>query len=579
MLIKYRNIVLLILTIFLFSQIPVLADSISAVPLPSSLDPGVLGRDNLKNLQYELKQNSDSVEIEVPSLNINPDSENPQLSFVLKNISLSGNTVYKNEELEKFAEKYIGTEINFNDIQHITNNITSLYYKDGYVTSFAYIPPQSIKDGIVKINIAENNVGKIKINNCKWIKPDYIRKNILKANDIESNKILNINDFKESIEDLKQTPNLKANVYINKGEEPGTTDIIIDVKDRIPLSFGIFNDNQGDYSTGLFRTGFILNNYNLTGYGDSLYASTTLSKGFTGVNTGYTLPVGRYGTKLSVGYGVSKIALGGEYRENDIRGLSHGLFATISQPIYKKQNLIINSDLTFDGRHTATTMYNLPYNNYDLRAVRLGLNALKYDNLGRWSARLENSAGVPILGATDNSSYGVGSSKFYKLNADIRRIQYLPFKTTGIIRSSCQYTPNALLSIEQMGAGGMSTVRGFDERLLMGDVGYNLSFEVIRPIPYLPKITFPLLPEKLSTLNLKNRINFSLFYDQGYTQKIHDYKAGNYTNFLQSVGFGFKSYITNYLTVNTDFGIPLGKKRYDGQNSMRFHLYFNSLIN
>jgi hemolysin activation/secretion protein len=574
--IKLKIAVLLILNIFLCGTQGGYADSSS---VPSSLDAGVLGRDNLKNLQYELKQNPDSVEIQVPSMNIDPDTENPQLSFVLKNVFFTGNTVYKNVQLEKYAEKYIGKEINFNDIQHITNEITALYYQNGYVTSLAYIPPQSVKDGNIKINIAENNVGNIKITNCKWIKPAYIKNNILKANDVESKKILNINDFKESIENLKQTPNLKANVYINKGEEPGTTDIILDIKDKIPLSFGVFNDNQGDDSTGLFRTGFILNNYNLTGYGDSLYASTTLSEGFTGVNTGYSFPIGPYGTKISIGYGISKIALGGEYQENDIRGISHGLFTTLSQPIYKKRNLIVNSDLTVDGRHTETTMYDLPYNKYDVRAVRLGLNASKFDNLGRWYTRLENSIGIPLLGASDNSIYGVGSSKFYKLNADVRRVQYLPFKTTGIFRSSCQYTPNALLSIEQIGAGGMSTVRGYDERLLMGDVGYNFSLELVRPIPYLPKITFPLLSEKFNTIDLKNRINFAVFYDQGYIQRIHDYRAGNHTNFLQSVGFGFKSYITNYLTVNTDFGIPLGRKRYAGQNDIRFHLYFNSLIN
>ena len=49
------------------------------------------------------------------------------------------------------------------------------------------------------------------------------------------------------------------------------------------------------------------------------------------------------------------------------------------------------------------------------------------------------------------------------------------------VRVHGQYTTNNLVATEQLGAGGISSVRGFNERVISADCGYNGSLEIYTP--------------------------------------------------------------------------------------------------
>jgi|TARA_B110000495_G_C22682707_1_gene402879 hemolysin activation/secretion protein len=46
----------------------------------------------------------------------------------------------------------------------LVQELTSYYISQGYFLSKAYIPAQKLKDGIIKINIAEGNINKVEVN-------------------------------------------------------------------------------------------------------------------------------------------------------------------------------------------------------------------------------------------------------------------------------------------------------------------------------------------------------------------------------------------------------------------------------
>ena len=46
----------------------------------------------------------------------------------------------------------------------LVQELTSYYVSQGYFLSKTYIPAQKLKDGIIKINIAEGNINKVKVN-------------------------------------------------------------------------------------------------------------------------------------------------------------------------------------------------------------------------------------------------------------------------------------------------------------------------------------------------------------------------------------------------------------------------------
>lgn len=482
--------------------------------------------------------------------------------------------------MRRYFEPLIGQEIGFDELINKISDISKIYQLMGYITSKAYIPPQKITDGIIKINVLEGKIGQVEVNETKWARTSYLQNNLIKPNNIQESKILNINNLKTTLNDINDKEYLQGKVTLKRGSEPETTDIILNVKDRFPLSFEPSWDNFGRDYTGIQRAGLNIANKNITGFGDTLNNGMDFSKGVFGINTEYSVPLGSNGTELQLGYSHSGIKVGQELKSQEIKGKSNSFRTALSMPLYKKNGLKINSDIAYNMLSSKTeSSINSAYNNkYELRALRTGLNLLKEDNTGRWGSRIEVSTGLPMLGAkTKKEDDSDATSKFVKLEGTITRIQLLPLNSFGIFKLSGQYSHEHLLSAEQMQVGGMYSVRGFKEGVLTGDIGYNLSLEVRKPIPYLPKdISIPYWKDKITKIPLKNKIYFSVFYDQALARELKQNVPYTYKNFMQSIGTGLNFSLTKYINTNMYVGVPIGKQRNDTQNSVRFHFGISS---
>ena len=61
------------------------------------------------------------------------------------------------------TDSVIGKNVTFKELQDLIENFNYLYATKGYVTARAFLPPQTIENGVVKINLVEGTVG----NNCR----------------------------------------------------------------------------------------------------------------------------------------------------------------------------------------------------------------------------------------------------------------------------------------------------------------------------------------------------------------------------------------------------------------------------
>jgi hemolysin activation/secretion protein len=542
------------------------------VVAPTNVDPGVVNKDI--DVQYTFPSSNNSVDIDVSK--VMPKETLTVLQtkkFKLNSINYTGNTVFKTDDLNKISKELVGKDVTLDDLNNVANTITNLYRKQGYITTKAYVPPQIMKDGIAQIQVVEGKIGDIKVEGSKWVRATYIKNNILKKNDIDKNNIFNVNDLSNSLSEVNRPSYLKGNVTLEKGKEQGQTDIVLDLKDRFPLSFEVGWSNQGQELVGTQRAGLYTSLDNVTGFGDKLWANNTLASGTYGLDTGYSLPLGIKGNKLSFGYSFTNTNLGQEYRQYNINGVSDNFETAFVHPLFKGKNFNVESKIAFDMMHSLTSIYgNSTLNHYEDRALRTGISANRTDSLGRWLGDFTVSTGIPLLGATKNSTYGQPDSVFVKFNTNLTRVQKLPYDCLGIMRASTQFATSTLLPSEQMQIGGAYTVRGYNENVLLGDTGYTLSFEGRTPIPFLPKtLNIRYRKDKSVKLPIKDSIKFAMFYDQGLTAVIQQNIPLTYKNFLQSVGTGLRINIGQVMTVNLDLGVPLGRDRYTDQNAVRFH--------
>ena len=199
---------------------------------------------------------------------------NPE--FVLNKLVFEGNDLYSNDFLQKFSTDFINKSVTMDDILYLTTAISRFYQANGYLTSYAFIPPQEVLNGEIKIHIVESKIDNIIMQGNKWTKNRYLQNGVLASNGIQQNKVFDAKKLQLALRELNTQDYLKAQVQVTKNKNDDT-ELILNVKDRVPVGFDVFWDNYGRELTGRQRANLILSYDNLTGFGDKIYGGAILA--------------------------------------------------------------------------------------------------------------------------------------------------------------------------------------------------------------------------------------------------------------------------------------------------------------
>ena len=548
---------------------------------PSGIDPGVQGqstREQMKQLQIEQKfvqpamqKTPDIDQTYKMELQKNLDLQdgrvfNPQ--FHLNKINFEGNTVIKTKKLDKLAKEIEGQDIYFSDLIDFTAKVSRFYQKKGYLTSYASVPEQQIKDGIVTIYIKESRIGSRVIEGEKWANPWYVEHVLAGRKGIQEGDVFDSKALQAVLKEINMDNEYQSvTTSIKKNKDNDMTEIKLELPDRFPVTLDMNWDNYGRDITGRQRWTGILGSQNLTGFGDRIYGGTILSSGSRGAMAGYNIPISKYGTRLNYDFAYTDVSLGGGLRPLKIKGQSMSHFISISHPFIRnaKTDLIGRIGIDFVNTSSETELFGMKLSDYNLRVLRSSLYGMHDDKLGRWLGNLGCDFGFNGLGSSSGFAGGP-QSEFVKVTAGGARVHRLPLDSIAIFRVSGQYSPNRLYPIEQMQIGGPFTLRGYQPAEIIGDYGVAGTFELRFPVPGL-KQAQKILPEKMQVLD--DRIKLAAFYDFGYignNSQMYSYPR----NFLHSVGVGLHMYLTQFLSCQFGFGVPLGHKYYNEQ-SVRFY--------
>ncbi|MDZ3993920.1 ShlB/FhaC/HecB family hemolysin secretion/activation protein [Pseudomonas sp. Teo4] len=78
--------------------------------------------------------------------------------LVLHKVRFEGGTVYPLSDLREHYQPLIGRETTFGELQQFTDRLTQRYQRDGYLLSYAYLPPQDLTDGRVQVVLVEGYI-------------------------------------------------------------------------------------------------------------------------------------------------------------------------------------------------------------------------------------------------------------------------------------------------------------------------------------------------------------------------------------------------------------------------------------
>jgi len=485
--------------------------------------------------------------------------------ILVKKITVENFTLLSEQEIAAITNPYEGKELSLKALQKVADLITDEYRKKGYVTSRAYIPAQTVKDGLVIIKVIEGKLGKLSVQGNRYFKTSLFERKMK----LSKGGYFDYSALQRSLVYINETPDRKAKATLVPGEEPGTTDIVIDVVDRLPIHAGFEYDNYGSRFMDRNRYSLILEDNNLLGFDDKFYYKYTMSeaKHLKQQLGRYVFPVSE---TLNLGgyFLLSKLKLGYELEDLDARGKAgiYGLF--LDKWLVGKDNLDLRFNFGFDYKDIRNYLLGAESSKDEVRLIKMGLDI---DWNGFWGRNIilpELNFGIPdIMGGMDKKSnhssrMGAGG-QFTKALLAYYRLQKLPLETTFLWKNSIQFTHNNLMASEQFQMGGAASVRGYPSAEKSGDRGWYTAPELSFPIYFLPKkAKVPYANEKWYDV-----LRLVVFYDWA-TTRLNSPQLGERKNeTLRGWGFGWRFNLKDNVSMRVEIGYPLGKTPSDSDHA------------
>lgn len=477
-----------------------------------------------------------------------------------------------NPDFRALVAPYLGQPISMKRLNELLREIV-LYYRriDRPVVSVV-VPEQEVKGSVIQLLVLEGKVGQVNVTGARWFKPQIIRDQVrLTPRDEISNRAL-----LEDLDWINSNPFRSATVVFAPGNETALTDVEVRVRDRFPLRTYLGYDDSGNDITGDERFIGGLNWGNAFGLDHQVNYQFT---GSTDIDTlsahagSYVIPLPwRHRVTLLGSYGnVDANAAGGLFTTT---GVSWQAGARYAVPLPRWGSYQHETSAGFDFKQSNS---NLAFggsqvfgNPTDITAWLWNYTGSLPDTWGKTSASL--TVTYSPGGLTDHSrdsdyraTRSNAESEFAHALFTLERLQKLPADFTYLLRGTAQIADGNLLPSEQMGLGGYSTVRGYEEREANGDEGWLLTNEVRTPPVSLGQVC--------GVSKATDQLQFLAFWDYGQTSNI-DLLAGEDKHLiLSSVGPGVRYSIAPWLSARFDYGWQLTDTgASDGRRSQRAHL-------
>ena len=176
-------------------------------------------------------------------------STNAGPRFEVKKYAVEGNSILPPETLGKILANIdgaYGTNVSLDGIRTAANELQSAYRVRGYVTVAVSLPPQKLTNGTVKIKVTEGRLADITVKGNHYFSSNNVMRSLPS---LHQGMILNGQVFQAELNQANGNQDRQIYPVIDPGPDPGTSDLTLKVKDRIPLHGKVELNNQSSPGT------------------------------------------------------------------------------------------------------------------------------------------------------------------------------------------------------------------------------------------------------------------------------------------------------------------------------------------
>lgn len=463
-------------------------------------------------------------------------------SFVIKGFDITGDNPLPDGEASRILAPYLRTNATLETLQQATSALEAALKSRGYALHRVALPPQEVGSSVT-LNIVKFVIGKITIEGRERYSEANIRRSLP---ELAEGTAPNFRTLANQTAIANESQGKQVQVALKESDEADKIDARIVVRESKPMRLSLGLANSGSRATGNDRLTLAVGHANLFDLDHQLTAAYTTSiaraRDVRQVGLNYRVPLYRWGGV--VGLSLTRSDVAGDFGAFKSSGAGRTLGLNYNHylpPIEGYRGFVA---IGFDDKQFDVTQVNgVPLPGQALRRSRplsLGYTARIESDTSVWGYNLEAAFNLSggagnDLAAHQTEDARISTARWKALRGGGNYVTSFAGGWLWNVRGQFQYSTDTLISGEQFGLGGATSVRGTGERPISGDSGLLVSMEV-------------------STRELAPGLRLLGFVDAGWLG--NNSPNGNpkpQSDGLASVGIGLRYAVSNF-DVSAEYG-------------------------
>lgn len=386
-------------------------------------------------------------------------------------IEASGITLLPPSAVQAALAPHTGKCLDAAGINGVLESLNNAYLQQGYVTARAYLPEQQVRDGLLTLVVIEGRIESIVLNGDAR---SADRRRRWLAIPAAPGDMLRLADIEQGVDQLNRAPSAQATLALEPGSEPGMTRVAISTADDRSWRAGLSLDNNGEKTTGQYKTTATLDKDNFLEANDVWQLALSHTDDTRAFSVSTTLPV-RYWT-LTSSYSQSRYTnqlTGGTRLSGDSQSLLLSADYLFLRNARHQLSLVMGLTDKESGRKVAGVSLQPD----ESTPARMGLRWLYREPAQTVFLQASWVRGTDWLGATEDPS-GLPDHfphrQFDKLELQGQYNRPLGAQWRYAAQLQAQFAAEGLIGNEQMVLGGLDSIRGFNTSSAFGDKGVSL---------------------------------------------------------------------------------------------------------
>lgn len=412
-------------------------------------------------------------------------------TFKISRFEIEGPELIPRAKLMEVLSAFQGRLITFGELRTATQAVEKLHALAGFELVRVLVPEQDIEaDQPLRLMVADAKLDVVAVSGNQFFSAEHIAAQLT---GLQEGGTVNTELVDKNLRLINENPSRIVRVTLEPSDKPLMVDAKVGVADAEPLAFYASLDNTGTHATGDYRLGLVAQHNNVGGRAHQLSAqmitSPTQVSDVQVYGLSYRIPLTPLNGLLEFNASHSNVRVGNLRAGNsalNVTGSGNSAGVRWTQLLNRLNGLDQRVQLSFDYKNFDSDVRlegsaNSLLPNVGSRPITLAYQLLSKEEATQAYFNASYSKNSETSGRNSQAQYRQ-ANPFAVVDFDIFRVNTsytMPWFDDWRFSASvdAQYSSDTLISGEQFGAGGVYSVRGFEERVISADSGVRASLE------------------------------------------------------------------------------------------------------